>query len=315
MLNKALQHAFTRRRAQKPGSLRSFWQPGAAWLLLALAACQAAPATPTPLAASPTIPIPSPVVSPTPAITATPLPTPTPQGCRQTQGQIERYPVETGILAKPLWVRVYVPPCYSQDPAQHYPVLYLLHGQSTDDELWQRLGTTEVADRLIADGEVPPFLIVMPYEEYYLQDPRQSQFGQALVEGLIPWIDRQFNTCRERACRAIGGISRGAAWAMHVGFEDWELFGAIGAHSLPPFINDPYHLPDWLKKIPEDQRPRLYLDIGRLDPYLKPASEFEALLTQYRVPHTWFLNEGTHDEAYWRSQVEAYLRWYAQGWE
>lgn len=281
--------------------------------LLALSACQAAAAapvpTPTATVSAPTAATAGPAATPTPALTSTPA------SCTETHGKIERYPVETGVLTKPLWVRVYLPPCYLEEPQRGYPALYLLHGQSADDALWDRLGADEAADRLITSGEAPPFLIVMPFEEYYLQDPRQSQFGQAVMEGLIPWVEQQFAVCQERGCRAIGGISRGAAWAVRLGFEQWEWFSAIGAHSLPPFVNDPNRLPDWLKKIPEDQRPRLYLDIGRLDPYLKPASEFEALLTRYRLPHVWLLNEGTHNEEYWQSQVESYLSWYAAGWK
>lgn len=267
---------------------------------------------------SPT-PSPQPTITPTPTITPPPSPTPTPTPlptCQETTGQIERLEVESAALGEALVVRVYTPPCYDWDLAAangslNYPVIYLLHGQGSTDEQWPDLGVPAAADWLITGGEVEPFLVVMPQEESYLQDPSASRFGQALMEDLIPWVDAHYPTCAERDCRSIGGLSRGAAWAVRLGFEHWQTFGAIGAHSLPPFFGDPNRLPTWLAAIPDDQYPRIYLDIGSQDPYLSPAAEFEDLLTHLRVAHLWRLNPGGHDDAYWSGQVEEYLRWYA----
>ncbi len=68
----------------------------------------------------------------------------------------------------------------------------------------------------------------MPYEEYSLEDPADSSFGKLITQGLLPWLDQHYNTCTERACRAIGGMSRGAAWAVRLGFTDWKDFGEVG---------------------------------------------------------------------------------------
>jgi enterochelin esterase-like enzyme len=99
-----------------------------------------------------------------------------------------------------------------------------------------------------------------------------------------------------------------------MGFTGWQQVGSIGAHSLPPFWGDSERLKTWVDRIPFDQLPRVYLDIGNLDPFYKPASEFASLLAQNRVPFTWVVNDGKHEEAYWQAHVEEYLRWYNQGW-
>jgi enterochelin esterase-like enzyme len=166
---------------------------------------------------------------------------------------------------------------------------------------------------LIASGDLPPFLIVMPYEREWLQ-PTETKFGDVLVDELVPWIDQQYRTLPERNSRAIGGLSRGAAWAVHLGLTRWETFGAIGAHSLPIFWTDSDQIGGWLDAIPAGSMPRIYLDIGRSDAELSSAMSFEDLLNARNIPHEWHLQPGYHTEEYWQAHVEEYLRWYAAGW-
>ncbi len=87
-----------------------------------------------------------------------------------------------------------------------------------------------------------------------------------------------------------------------------------GAHSLAYFWGDNVMLRQWTRLIPADQFPSMYLDIGDADRYLPSATEFEGLLTQYQVPHTWLVNQGEHVEEYWQAHVEEYLRWYSRNW-
>jgi enterochelin esterase-like enzyme len=219
------------------------------------------------------------------------------------------------LLSKPLTFSIYLPPCYSDHPEALYPVLYMLHGQGFTDDQWVRLGATQAADQLISSGQARPFLIVMPYEENStLSDPNTSHFGDALVSELVPWIDAHYPTCSQRICRAIGGSSRGAAWAVRIGLTHPALFAFIGAHSLPPFIGDLYQAEYWLRDIPAGQMPQLYLDIGRSDMYMPDARRFEQVLSDHHVPHVWLLNNGSHDEVYWGAHVTEYMQWYVSNW-
>jgi enterochelin esterase-like enzyme len=285
-------------------------------LVAGCAAVTPAASTPLPLQPSQTVQA-SETPQPTPSATLTPFPaptlTPTPAGCSEIRGQVQRFELPSAEIGKELGVRIYTPPCYNPAAEPGYPVLYLLHGQSFNDDQWERLGVPDTADRLIAAGEVKPFLVVMPQEVYYLQDVPQSAFGRALVNEVLPWVQANYAVCRETAYRAIGGLSRGASWAARVGFESWPLFGAIGLHSLPSASLGSIRY-TWLPKIPQEQRPRLWLDIGVKDPYYPYALEFENFLNEVRLPHQWHLNPGGHDETYWSAHVEEYLRWYAAGW-
>lgn len=238
-----------------------------------------------------------------------------PQFCDAKQGQIVIQQIETDLLRQPLEFRIYLPPCYDQTSAERYPLLILIHGQGFTDDQWERLGVASAADRLINSKQVVPFIILMPRDRSWGQ-PSQDPFGKALVTELIPWVDERYKTIPDRQHRAIGGLSRGAAWAVHLGLSEWRTFNAVGAHSLPVFYSDTRLIPKWLDAIPLKQRPVFFLDIGERDrPEIMDAAVwFEELLTDRYVPHEWYLYPGYHEEAYWGSHVEQYLRWYASTW-
>ncbi len=230
-------------------------------------------------------------------------------------GRMETGKLASSLLPDPLDYRVYLPPCYDQRLEQSYPVLYLIHGQSYTDDQWDRLGADEEMDVQVPAGGLPPFLIVMPRDRTWGQ-PAEDPFGDALVDDLIPYIDSHYHTLTDRANRAVGGLSRGGGWAVHLGLEHWELFGAIGAHSLAVFVTDTKHIRQWLDEIPHNQMPRIYLDIGNNDrpEIMSSAVWFEKLLNQKSIVHEWHFFTGYHDEMYWSSHLPGYLTWYSADW-
>jgi enterochelin esterase-like enzyme len=257
-----------------------------------------------------------PTLAPSPGRTQAFSPSPTSELCLTRGGRTQSgLQVNTDLVSLPLELRVYTPPCYAELTDRRYPVIYLIHGQSYNDDQWDRLGIDETADRLIASGAISPVIIVMPRDRVWTQ-PTEDAFGQAVAEALLPWIDEAYRTIPEREFRAVGGLSRGAGWALHLGFSRWESFGVIGMHSLPVFWTDLPHIRTWLNAIPAEQLPRIYIDAPDKDrPQIaKSAAWFEGLLTELSVPHEWHLFTGYHDEAYWGSHVEDYLRWYTQNW-
>ena len=194
-------------------------------------------------------------------------------------------------------------------------MLYLIHGQTFNDDQWERLGADEAAAELIAAEEIVPFLIVMPFDLSSTQ-PSLDPFDEAVVNELVTFIDAHFRTIAEREQRAVGGLSRGASWAIHLALQHPELFGALGGHSPPVFVEDAPAVRGWLEEMPAELMPRIWLDIGEKDQQaiLNSAIWFEDVLTEMGIPHQWQMFPGNHDEAYWRSHVEDYLRWYAEAW-
>lgn len=265
----------------------------------------------------------APAVTEAPAITATatatrtvrPTYSPTPFACWQDGGRFEYGSIRDARLPLPMEYAVYLPACYDLQTGRRYPALYMVHGQNYNHDQWDRLGIDETADAMIAAGEISPVILVLPRDRSWAQ-PTEDAFGAVLVERLIPYIDEHYRTVPERSYRAVGGLSRGAGWAVHLGLSRWELFGAIGAHSLPVFWTDTNHIRGWLDDIPAEQLPRIYLDIGENDrpAILASAVWFAELLNEGAIPHEWYLFPGYHEEAYWISHIDQYLRWYTQEW-
>jgi enterochelin esterase-like enzyme len=263
------------------------------------------------------------IQTPTPeALNPTPIPTeasPTSTGttsasCNEKKGNIEQNQVDSSLLLIPMSVRVYLPPCYTQERERRYPVLYLLHGQNFTDEQWDRIGADDTADRLITTGEAPPFIIVMPYDPS-LTNPDVSPFGRAFIQDLVPWVDTRYRTNADRAHRAIGGLSRGSAWAVHIGLSEWKLFSSIGVHSGFYFRGEGDLTKRWIEIIPQESIPRIYVDIGSDDRLREANDEFENLLLSLQIPHEWYVFPGRHEESYWKKHVEQYLRWYTAAWK
>jgi enterochelin esterase-like enzyme len=235
--------------------------------------------------------------------------------CDGGAGQIITDTLRTDLLPLPLGYRVYLPPCYSQQPEQRFPSLYLIHGQSFNDDQWDRLGVNETVDRLSAVGKIAPMIIVMPYDRYGgLSD--ESNFGKVVADELLPLIDKTYRTLADRKFRAVGGLSRGAGWSVHLGLVYWSLFGALGAHSPAIFYPDAQRMRIYLDDIPPQSMPRIYIDVGERDrpEILDAAYWFEKLLDERDIPHDWYLFSGFHNEDYWQAHVEEYLLWYAQEW-
>ena len=255
------------------------------------------------------------IISPTPTIeptVVTPSVTPT-TDCLQLGGTVEQQSFTSELSGEEFEFRVYLPACYGAALEQTYPVIYLLHGLLFNDDQWLRLGLVDLMDELIANQEVSPALVVLPQESLLL-DPQTALFSELIVSELVPWIDDNYSTNPERTFRAIGGLSRGAGWAVQIGFDNPQLFSRIGAHSLPLFETDSAKITGWLTQIPKEDYPAVFMDIGRDDPEWQTAQAFADQLDKFQVPHQWYLFTGGHTETYWASHLELYLRWYLQDW-
>jgi len=186
-------------------------------------------------------------------------------------------------------------------------VLYLLHGLLGTDAQWEDLGAGEVEDQLLAQGAVPPFLIVMPWERTGLK------IEAAIVDGLIEYIDQTYRTRTDARWRAIGGISRGAGQALEIGLLHPELFGQVGLHS-PAVLHGDVLISRWLKGITEGRLPAIWIDIGLSDSLFDPTAHLIEFFFEQGIAPTIQFNDGDHEQGYWRSNLPTYLRWHGGLW-
>lgn len=267
---------------------------------------------------------PTPTYVQTQAVQATAFPRVTPKSptpttdvqpaCQLKKGRLTNGEIETPLLYKPMRYIVYLPPCYDFDADKHYPVLYLFHGQGFTEDQWVRMGVNTTADQLISSGKIPPFLIVMPFDYAYKQ-PTEYAFEDVFLHQLIPAIETNYRVLRGREYRALGGLSRGGAWALHIGMRNPALFASIGGHSASIFVVDEKVLRSKTLAVPAQGVPRIWLDAGDADSELGVIGSYEQFLTENHIPHEWHVYVGWHDEKYWSSHLEGYLFWYTQVWK
>ena len=280
-----------------------------ATILLVLSACSATQATPTPAIIPATA---TPTLAPLPTFApSTATPTLTPIACLTKPGTVDQGILESSNPPQEFFI--YLPPCYSKRADKRYPVLYLLHGQTYAANQWIRLGAAKALDNLIISGEAMSFILVFP-DDHYWYTPAGTSFGARLTGELIPFIDETYRTIPDPRFRAIGGMSRGAGWALNLGLTRPDLFSAIGLHSLAVFQRDASKVAGWIQSIPPASRPSIFMDIGDNDQELASATQIEAVFTQLDVPHEWHIYTGEHTEDYWSAHVEEYIRWYAEQW-
>jgi enterochelin esterase-like enzyme len=188
-----------------------------------------------------------------------------------------------------------------------------LHGQTYTDDQWVRLGVPQAMDEMFFSGESVPFIVVFPDDRFWNLDAGPG-FGERLIGALIPHIDANYRTIPNREHRALGGLSRGGGWTIQLGFENPTLFGSLGLHSPAIFKDNAPYVERDLLSIPEEARPRLWLDAGDNDRELESIMAFEEMLTKNDFPHEFHFNSGDHSEPYWSAHVRDYLRWYAEAW-
>jgi enterochelin esterase-like enzyme len=231
--------------------------------------------------------------------------------CNQPRGTVSRSYITSKELPGRLYYTLYLPPCY--EAGGPYPTLYLLHGKSYQDDQWIRLGLPEIMDAGIASGELPPFIVIMPYDKGW-DDPDEGRLDYAIARSLVPWIDKSYNTQKDSGFRAVGGLSRGAAWAFHLDVQFPGTFGVVGLHSPAFFRGDKREMETMLDTLASKNNTRIILDIGDQDPELNYTTRFERSLTEKGIAHSWEVSGGTHTEAYWREHLAGYLQAYSQDW-
>ena len=235
--------------------------------------------------------------------------------CEDENGSLESGRLASDLMGASMEYQVYLPPCYGGSLDNRYPVLYLLHGQGYTQKQWEQLGAVELADEMISTNQVSPFIMVMPREAVGAGS-RRSAFDQAVAQELVPFVDKTYRTKPAREFRAVGGISRGAGWAVELGTHHWDLFGAFGAHSPAVFNNNATLMSNLLDAVPADKYPRIFIDTGASEPpsIIEAAEWLGELLNQKGVPHEWYRFSGVHNDSYWRKNLELYLRWYTGSW-
>jgi enterochelin esterase-like enzyme len=167
-------------------------------------------------------------------------------------GEVTEHFYKSAIVGDERNYFVYTPPGYRSGKG-NLPVLYLLHGFSDMANGWNVVGKAHVImDNLIAQKKVKPMMIVMTlgygvpdfvtrggnFRDRDRTTKNFTLFRQALLEEVIPTIERDYRASKKQSDRAIAGLSMGGAETLFTGLNNADKFAYIGAFSSGGFPSD-----------------------------------------------------------------------------
>lgn len=132
---------------------------------------------------------------------------------------------------------VYLPTGY-ESSSLRYPVLYLLHGNGGTLHDWVNAGRIQAtADALMASGDIPHAIIVMPDAGTTWFVDRKEKMETAFIKDLIPDVERNFRAVSARNGRLLAGLSMGAYGSLRFALKYPDMFAA--AALLSPAVYEP----------------------------------------------------------------------------
>ncbi|HLL14368.1 MAG TPA: glucan 1,4-alpha-glucosidase [Pyrinomonadaceae bacterium] len=199
-------------------------------------------------------------------------------------------------------IQVYLPPAYARGGDARYPVLYLQDGS----EYAERARAAVVADALIAQGKVAPFIIVFVdpverFKEYWAND----RFADFMAKELVPFVDARYRTRAERGARALMGASLGGVISVWTALRHPDTFARVAGQSTAFQIDDERVVTTLAGLEPMRQaRPlKFYFDVGRLEPLWKVNRRVRVLLAGKGYPVAYAEAEAGHNWTSWRDQL------------
>ncbi len=214
---------------------------------------------------------------------------------------------------------VYTPPGYVKESSKKYPVYYLISGTTDTEETFWKVGKTNlILDNMIAAGTAKPMIVVMPYgnplakiaEQTGKDKPadvmtrdgedalrRMKLFESDLLGKVMPFVEKNYRTIKNRDNRAIGGFSRGGGQTLRTAFNNVDKFAYVCSYAsyispteMEKSFQNITSNPD---KTNEDFK-LLFSGIGTEDFLYKGTVEWENYLKAKKINFKSYVTDGGH---------------------
>ncbi|MEN9561847.1 MAG: hypothetical protein RIR73_91 [Chloroflexota bacterium] len=229
-------------------------------------------------------------------------------GCIST-GTILPFEVPETARGYPYTYQIYLPPCFSADPESRYPVLYLVPGRGSSTNAWFAAGLGDVADELILNEEIPPFILVAT------ENIDSDAMAESIYNDLLPYIETNYPIASDRKHRAVAGGSLGGVAAYRLAFQHPETFSSAGIFGAGAISGEEERIRAWLASMPEGNRVRVFMDTGEEDPLmLERAFVMRSILDEMEIENQLHSGQGGHTYEYWVESFETYLKWLVKDW-
>lgn len=254
---------------------------------------------------------------------------------------LEERTVKSSILNKSVRYTIYLPADYDYSE-RTYPVVYLLHGFTDDNTGWLQFGEiNRYADKAIADGTIPPMIIVMPNGDssFYINSfDGKEKYEDFFIKEFMPSIEKTYRIKAEKKYRGVAGLSMGGYGSLILSLKYPDLFAAaaplsaaIESDSAIAAMPDAGYDRMWgplfgrslkgkarltktfyensvlqiveSKSTDELNKVRYWIDCGDDDIFTKGNCLLHILLTDKHVPHKFISRDGAHNWTYWRTGI------------
>jgi enterochelin esterase-like enzyme len=254
---------------------------------------------------------------------------------------IEEQNVKSDILDYNVKYAIYLPADY-ETSNRTYPVVYLLHGYGDDQTGWLQFGEiNRYADKAIAEGKIPPMIIVMPDAKttFYINSyDGKRNYEDFFFKEFIPTIEKDYRIKATKKYRAVAGLSMGGFGTLVYSIKHPDMFSAAAALSAAvrndedfagitearwaeayakvfgPNLKGTERLNDTWKansilgliqnKTADDLNDvRYWIDCGDDDALSKGNSLLHVALMDKKVPHEFRIRDGAHTWTYWRTGI------------
>jgi enterochelin esterase-like enzyme len=129
---------------------------------------------------------------------------------------------------------------------EKYPILYLVHGFSDNDNSWSTIGRAGfILDNMIAAGKVKPMVVVMPALHTSANmsmggarggaapggtQPR-NEFDEDFLKDIMPYAETHYRVLTDQPHRAMAGLSMGGMATHRIAMANLDKFSYIGLFS------------------------------------------------------------------------------------
>ena len=259
-------------------------------------------------------------------------------GARPAQSRVETKSIQSKVLNAEREYNIFLPRSYETDVNKKYPILYLLHGMGDTNRGWSGRGhLKDVADQLIASGEMCEMIIVMPNAggtgdawNGYFNMPGWSYETFFFTE-FLPHIETTYRVIGDKQHRAVAGLSMGGGGSTVYGQRHSDMFIAVYAMSALMNISDGQsrqpaaqnadskmaHLTKSVQELncvkyvtdaDESRKTQLrsvkwFVDCGDDDFLLDVNIEFTQAMRAAQIPCEFRIRDGGHTWEYWHSAL------------
>jgi S-formylglutathione hydrolase FrmB len=212
------------------------------------------------------------------------------------------------------------------------PLVILMHGVYGSHWAWaQKGGAHKTAQKLIANGELPPLALAMPSDGLFglgsgYVKHAAGDFRAWILSEIPELAATALDVVSPESPLALAGLSMGGWGALLLGARNGDQVRAVAGLSsitdfeqMRLFVGDisGYDIADEDRSVlsailaNRDRLPAIHFDCGETDPLIEPNRALHAALDDAGVAHSYVEYTGGHEWPYWENHIGAALQFMA----